>query len=252
MHDKLLERIPKIPHWRWILFSGEDHPDMCDELLQAERFAEEEGYSLGVRGHEDDINFKRAIKIKDQYPIKDIIEKLLLERCKLKDIRDIVYQKFKDTLSVEAIKFYRDFFFDVEIMSNYDIANYFEENGISYKFPQSPPPVPGNWREQYLIYKNGGMAEVDMEEAIQHIFVDSLFRAAELSEFGWRGDEKKLKFQKAAMDAYKTLVAAKKGGRVELPDAFNVEVFYPESTAVDYTSLDGDFDINEDPNEESE
>jgi hypothetical protein len=245
MSNDFKDRVPPIPNWRWILLYGEEE-QKTEELLQLQRYIEEEEIDITVDEESD--FFKAALKIRDNFHVRKTLEKLLAERCSYRKTKDIIFHKYKVSISGYDIKMYRNLFFDTENLSNLDIARYYEDDPLNCPIPQDAPPVPGKWREAYMIHKEGGDAEIDIDDAVKFMFVDSMFRAAELSEYGWKGDSKKLKYQKMALDAYKTLTDAKKDGRVDLPSEFNTEIWYPESTSVNHDEID--YDPEDDPNEE--
>jgi len=239
------ERIPPIPDWRWRLLFG-DESQHTEELLQLQRYIEEEGIDISVDDSSE--HFSTAVKMRETYPIRRVLEKLMAERCDNKKIRDVIYYRFKMPITIKDINVYRKLFFDVDSISNVDIAKYYEDRPTFSPIPENAPPVPGRWRESYTLYKEGGDAEIDPNDAIKFMLLDSIFRAAELGEYGWRGDGKKIQYHRLALDAYKTLMDANRDGVVDLPEAFRQEIFYPEMTSIDYDQID--YDPNEDPNEQ--
>lgn len=244
MTNKKIERVPRIPHWRYLLYKGED---LTEELLQLKRWLDEEGRSVGLDIEES--RLERALRIwTEEPPIRSVVEKMLLENCQPIVIRDVIFSKFKDNIDIEDIMIYQKYFFDTESLNAYDMAKYYEKSGRMHEFPHTAPPVPGRWRPEYAAFKQGGDVEIDMEAAVKHIFTDAFFRAAELGEYGWRGDDKKIKYQNMVLSAYKALLEARKDGKVDLPEAFNIQVWYPETTAVSIEEID--YDMDEDPNAE--
>ncbi len=243
--DELRSRIPRIPHWRWVLFVGPDHPEWDEPVAALHRYIQEEGIGVALSELESPSReLKRAMKIfLDEPPLRRVIESMLYERCGFALIADALFHKFKEPFSPQIIKYYAKYFYDVEVLNNYDIARYYEKSG--HKIPQ-PPPVPGYLKESYMGFQAGVDVELDVQKALMHIFKSSFFRAQELQQYGWPADDKVIKFQKAAMDAAKALT----DGNMEaaVPEAFDIIIEYPESTAIAVDELEG-YSPEEDPNE---
>lgn len=246
MNQELLQRIPRIPHWRWILFSGAGHPDWSEAIAQLDRYVKEEGLDVGLSGlSEPTEDSARAVKIYlSEPPIKKTIEAMLFERCSVKLIADALYHKFKEPISDNVVRQYRKFFYDVEVINNYEMAKYYETK--AQNIPKAPP-VPGHMKEQYIAFKHGVETSLDVQKVLNHMLQASFFRSQELQQYGWVADDKVLKYQKNTMDLIKTM---KDGGLdIPIPDEFNYEVEYPNATAVSMTGL-GDYDPADDPNAE--
>lgn len=244
LKSELLERIPRIPHWRFVLYLGERDPHYSEEMAQLRRYLDDEGIDVGLSQLEDpDKHLERAQKIYlHERPIKSTIENMLTERCSNRIIVNALYHKFKEAFSIKVIRRYRKFFFDTKVMNTYDMARYYESNSMAMP---KPPPVPGSMKEAYVAHQNGVDADINMQDALMHMFKTSFFRSQELKEFGWAGDDKVLKFQKNAMDLVRVI---KEGSSdTPIPEEFNYVIEYPGETSVSHEDIEG-YDPGEDPN----
>ena len=246
MNQALIERVPRVPHWRWVMHCGKSHDDYNEPFAQLQRYVDEEETDLSLSALvEPTPDVKRAISIYlTEPPIRETIESMLYERCSKKLISDALFHKYKEAISENVVRQYSKYFYDTEIMNNYEMAKYFERSG--QKIPKAPP-VPGHMKEGYIAFKNGVETKLDPQQAMMHMFQTSFFRAQELSEYGWVADDKIIKFQKSAMDILKTM----REGEMDqpIPEEFIYEVEYPSETSIDVSELD-DYDPEDDPNEE--
>nr|NIQ04940.1 hypothetical protein [Candidatus Korarchaeota archaeon]NIU82596.1 hypothetical protein [Candidatus Thorarchaeota archaeon]NIW13080.1 hypothetical protein [Candidatus Thorarchaeota archaeon]NIW51242.1 hypothetical protein [Candidatus Korarchaeota archaeon] len=149
MKQELLQRIPRLPHWRWVLFCGAGHPEYTEPVAQLDRYLSEEKIDVGLGDLEDpDEDVSRAIRIfESEPPIRKTIESMLFERCSSTLIQDALYHKYKEPISDVVVRRYKKFFYDTEVLNNYDIAKYYESS--SQRIPK-PPPVPGSFKEAYV------------------------------------------------------------------------------------------------------
>lgn len=208
------------------------------------RYIEEEEISVGLgKLDENPESLQKALEIFNTPPFQRVMENFLIENCDAKIIIDAFWHKFKVAINADIVGDYRRFFFDTNVVNTYDIAKYYEKSGRS--LPKAPP-VPGRMREAYTAFKNGEYARVMPEEAMMHLFQQAFFRAQELSQLGWQGDDKALRFMKEATNMLKTVKDL--DAATELPDAFQFEVEYPESTAIDVDNIEG-YDPDLDPND---
>lgn len=257
---------PKKPHWRWLTYHallGRDKDGVGEEVLRfAKQLAKKhddriksfrEIDAIDLLKHEKkepDPSITRGLELRDEPPIRQTLQEMLLERCDLELIQDALYHKFKETIPVDALAFYRDYFWDTEYLNAYEFGQYFAES--DEKRPD-PPPIRGKWRPHYRIFQEGGDVDISMDEAMEHMFQRAFFRSEELARLKSVGDEKVLKFQKNAAKIYKSLRKAERqsGGSIELPEEFDKKIEYPDTTAVDADRLDG-YDPHDDPNEEQD
>lgn len=242
MNKKLLERIPRLPHWRYVLWFGEKHPEYDEAMAALARYIEEEGLTVDLSRLDDpdDISAKKALEIFQTPPFRSVMENFLIENCNSKVIVDAFWHKFKESITTSDVRTYRRFFFDMEVVNTYDVAKYYEKTGK--RLPKAPP-VPGKFREAYTAFKQGEAVSINPDDIAMHMFYHAFFRAQELAELGWHGDDKSLRYLRAANDMLKTMKDT--DSVTDLPDQFNFEVQYPEHTAIDAESLEG-YDPNED------
>lgn len=257
---------PKRPNWRWLTYHallGRDKEGVDEEIL---RFAKEVSrgnderiedfqeidadHLLRHEKHEKDPDIVRALELRDEPPIRNILEELLLEQCDLELVQDALYHKFKEKIPLESLEFYRDFFWDTETLNAYDFGEYF--SGSDKERP-GPPPVQGKFRPHYKLFQEGGEVDLQMEDAMEHMFQRAFFRSEELSRYKAAADDRVLKYQKNAVKIYKTLLesAQDDDGGIEMPEEFQQKVEYPDNTAVDADSLD-EYNPHEDPNEKED
>lgn len=234
MKRRVKNKIPKHPDWRLRLLQGE----LTEEYAQLRRFLDEEDIDVGLGDIEDE-EFQTSRLINDTPPMRKIAQRMLIERCSNKVISDVLYHKFDEAISERAVHLYRKFFFDTTVLNRYDLASIVD-------LPKRPP-VPNSMRTDYAAHLEGADVDVDPDMALKVMFTKAFFRAQELGEYGWAGDDKLLKYQRQAMDLYKTMREFR--SNTELPEEFQFEIEYPEQTAASFEDLE-DYDPNDDPNEE--
>ena len=234
------DRIPRLPHWRYVLWRGPDHHEYDEAMAALARFLKEEDITVGLdKLDENGKDIQKATEIFKTPPFRSVMENFLLENCNHRIIIDAFWHKFKENVSNEVILYYKKYFFDLDIVNTYDIARYYEKTGR--RLPKAPP-VPGSMREAYAAFKQGEEVRLNPDDIAMHMFYHAFFRAKELSELGWQGDDKSLKYLRAANDMLKTMRDT--DAATDLPDQFNFEVEYPDSTAIDADKLEG-YDIDE-------
>lgn len=256
---------PKRPNWRWLTYHallGRDKEGVDEEILRYAKHVTrkhddriEDFREIGAEcllKHEkekEDPNINRALKIREEPPIRDLLQELLLEQCELDLVQETLYHKFKETIPTEALSFYRDFFWDTETLNAYEFGQYFAE---SEQTRPEPPPIQGKWRSYYRIFKEGGEIDLDMNEAMARMFQRSFFRSEELSKYKAAADDRVLDYQKNAVKIFKALQKSEnEEGGIEMPEEFRQTIEYPDETAVESDSLE-EYNPKENPNEEEE
>lgn len=250
MKRKIKKRIPKLPHWRWLLFKAfrEEDPDVDERILQLKRwllenFDKEEILEqvdfreLEVYHKKGDEDIDQAKQVHDCLPIRFSVEKLLLERCEHETIQDVVYNKFHERLSKRSIAMYRKIFFDHDVLNKYDIASFYDEKG--FNVDDIVPPVPAKWRDKYQVFQAGGDIDIEKDDILEHILYTALFRSEELQGMGLEGDKLSLRWQKRVLDAIDMMKDINQGDVSGVPDQFDIEVTYPEETAEDVGEIEG-------------
>ena len=241
----VVKKVPNIPHWRWVVLSGEG---ITPEINQLKAAADDEGVDLLSCIDQDSESYDKALEIRDEIPVRSTVQDMLMEKCHLSDIANVVYHKFKIDVSKEDLEVYRDLFFDTKNLDNFKIAEYFEGLTTTVgEYRYQPPPVPGEWRDQYAIYENGGIPDIDPEAAIKFLFSESVFKSSEMNNMGWHGHNNKIRYSRLALEIYKELTSGKGGGINNLPDNLKTEITYPDSTSIDVSEVD-DYDKFDDPN----
>lgn len=264
MDRKLKSLIPKVPNWRWVLYHAmvnrehdqlnekfrglsrrlfEDHEQKTDafeavgllDLLQHE-FDQRKGKD----GSED---VERALELKDQGRICQVVEDMLSEHCDPEWIQDAVYNKFKESLSQETIEHYKDLFWDVDFLNAYEFAEYWLEQGGRDR--PDPPPVQGAHRPEYVAYQHGVEVDINPEDMLKDVMTQAYFRSKELTRFGMAADDEVLKYQKNFMSAFKVLKDKNGDQSGELPKVFQREIVYASGTAAEPDELEG-YDPEED------
>lgn len=226
---------PKKPHWKFIFYTGSEHPEW-DESFDT--------FDAVLREMKQRIDFlperlehlPMAEELWRSGPPREVIERLLVERVSHGVIRDVLRHKFNIDVTESVIETYNVYFFDNKTFNNVELYEM-----LGSRMPQAPP-VPGAMRSSYAAFKAGGAPDLNIDDAMQHMFARTFFRSQELSEMGWHGDDKALKFMKEAVSMYKTL---KENNTVsDMPEEFDIVIEYPDDApvAVSLEDLDGDYD----------
>lgn len=263
-----MEDRPTKPNWRWLTYQallGRDEEGIDDAVLVYARELKKEHSdkkiapfkaidAVEMLKHEKRPNphISRAMKLRDEKPIRDCIRHMLLEQCGLEMVQEAVYHKFKESLDEETIRVFRDFWWDTHTLNAYEIGQYFAGHGESLP---DPPPVSGRWRSGYRAFEAGVQDdEFDLDGAMERMFQRAFYRSEELAKYKGAADDRVMKFQKNAMQMYRALHKARQDRKdstseVELPEVFEEPIEYPEQTATTIHEING-YDPNEDPNDE--
>jgi hypothetical protein len=247
------ERIPRLPHWRWVTYHcllGRKHEDIDGSVKKFAQYLKDSGKKkvdafemiglLDLLRHEKspDPYIARAIALLDEKPLRDILERMLLEHCKPEFIQEAIFSRFKDNIRPEVIKWYQALFWDTATLTSYDFGRYYEKVGL-HKRPK-PPSVGGRWREECVAFREGASTSIDADAAVKHMFTRAFFRSEELAKYGSLTDQMVIKYQKVALGHYRAMNEAKtRAGETKIPEQFDVEIYYPPQTAFDAGSLEG-------------
>lgn len=250
MKEAIKNKIPAIPHWRWVLYcalTDRSHEDINEGFRKAKRRLEDEHDSpLGAADLEDaeDQTVERAKKIRaSKPPIRKLLEDMLRERCDYEWIKDAVEKKFGLYVDDQLIDHFKKYFWDVDRLDAYELARH---EGHS-----SSPPVPGEMRDQYMAYQAGVAVQLNPDEVVNDVLTDAYFRSKELQRYGVQGDELVLKYQKNIFKAFDRIKESEAKQAVELPESIQMDVTYPDDTAVNADELE-DYDPYEGATEEGE
>lgn len=231
-HDKIDER------FRSFKRRLEAHTDSKKEAVEITGII---GLMLWERDGDEAIDI--AIRLREQPPIRLLIERMLTEHCEPEWITEAVYHKFKERVDEEVIEAFQTYWWDTDLLNAWDMANHYHRSG---KKRPEPPPVPGPMREQYMAYQQGVDVDLDADAALRDIFKSAFFKSKELETFGIPAYDKVAKFQKNAMKAYKTIQDANADTGSALPEKYQHEIVYPDDTAKAADELE-----NYDPVEDS-
>lgn len=237
----LEDKIPKVPHWLHIYMTGEDHPEYDEAFYILDRYIKTKNIQVGTDFGGD--NYQYALKIYNIPPAKRIVEQMLMDSCDTAMICDAINIKFRLAAKSQHITTYRQYFFDVDNLNQYEVIRYFERNNLYV--PESVP-VGGHFKSAYTAYKQGAIKSIKPEEMLNQLMMDAFFRAQEMKNYGWQGDDKLIKFARLAMDTHRTMIDTNKASN-ELPEEFNFEIEYPETVSVSVHDL-SDYDPKENPN----
>lgn len=225
MNKDLKRKIPKIPHWRYLLVT-----DQGGESFEAlKQYLEEERPNIGLHDFEDPL-FDEALYFFETKPIRKVIQNMVLENCGNKVICDVLLYKFNIDCDRRVITLYKKFFFDNKTFNNFELASY-----LGKDMPQAPS-VPGAMRSDYAAYKQGAVVEIDSDMALQQMFNRAFFRSQELSRYGSPMDDQVMKYQNQAVNIYKVMKDFNQ--KSSLPEEFQYEIEYPEDTAIDIEDLE--------------
>lgn len=254
-------RPPTRPDWRWVTYHaliGNDGDKITDEVLRFARYLREH-YDNPIeaidaermrRSHQEDVNdpdVVRALHLRNEPPIRDVLRRMLQEHCDLELIQDAIFRKFKENLSVDTIEIYRDFFWDTDTLNSYEFGQFYASSEMHRP---DPPPVGGVFREKWVAFQQG--AQIDdfsLDKAMERMFQRAFFRSEELAQYRGAADDRVLDFQNSATKIYKAI--RKEGGTnedtEELPEEFDQEIEYPDDTAYDKREIEGA--DHDDPND---
>jgi hypothetical protein len=245
------------------------HPDLDEPIILfakelAEKYPEREAFEVVGLGdlldHDKEPNedIEKAIELHGRKPFRKTIERMLLEHCEFALIREAVYYKFRVASTEDAMEWYRKLFWDNELLDAYDFAKHYERVGAKRR--PKPPPVAGQWRAKYVAYMEGAPVDINLESAVEDIFIHSFFRAKELAQLGMVGDQGVAQCHKTALASFKALKEASRPsgrGQTEMPDAFKVELYYPDQVSMEPGGLEGydpvadsGYDRKEEPDED--
>ena len=240
------QRIPKIPHWRWIVFIGDNHPEWDDRFNYMVEL-EPHRKNLGVPTKIDD----KLVNWFSSKPIRRVLEDLIIERCSKQVVINVLRHKFRIEAKDYEVTEYKKVFFDIKHMSMIDLDRYW--SSLGYRRAPMPPPVPGAIRADYEAFKNGALVKLNHEDVLNQIIARTFFRSQEISKrLGVEGEEKAAKLNKTTIEAIRALREINVND--DLPEGFDYEVEYPEETATTVDTLlnMGAYDPELDPNDTEE
>jgi len=175
------------------------------------------------------------------------VEQLLYERAPLSLIKDSIAHRFKAFYSEEEIDAYRALYWDVDSMTGVQIAQHLQQSKQLHLMPKKPS-MQGRFREAYVAFEAGYAESLDMDAAMRHMFARNFFESEKvIRELGIAGIDLSVKLQGAATSIYNSLqkTATSSGAAKKLPQAFDVEIEYMDSTAIPQDMVAG-YDPEED------
>lgn len=244
---------PKKPHWRWVIYKtlvGEEHDDAGDDTWRFIRHLEETYDAREARldainaldiyeaHRNNDGDLRRAFSLRHEHPIRQQLERMMIEGLDMTLIQEAVYDRFKESISLDAIRYYRDLFWDTERFNLYDFGDFYIEDDERRR--PHPPSVKGPFREEYLAFQNGAsLDDFDMDDAMERMFQRAFFRSEVLAEM--KADEKAQGWVRNATDIFRVL-QKKRANEMnreidELPEEFDYDIEYPDETAADAEEL---------------
>jgi len=256
MNAELKKRIPDKPNWRWLLYHellGRDHEDVEEPTRLLARYLKDT-YSkkktwfkkcdlvcLLKWERDGDEDIDRAMKLREEPPIQQLVNHMLDENCEIDWIQEAIYHKFNENLSERTIELYRSIFWDTESLNSYDMRQFYRDEG---RPPPPAPNVPGSMRSAYIAYKAGASVNIDHDEIAEDMFLHCYFRSKELAQYQAAADDTVIDYQKMALKAYKALQESDFATNEGLPEIFDRPVKHHDS-AIEAVDLDG-YDPDED------